>query len=82
MNDNCWYSAQGDFLCTKNKQSNLITPLYYDYALKEQFSLKPAYVNQEARAGACKERLSHGSILPATESEVSAKEQQAHSMLI
>lgn len=77
MSSKCWYSAQGDFTCTDSRMHDLITPLYYDYALREQFTiLNPAYISPQTRGNACKERLSYGNILPATESEIRGREQQ------
>lgn len=78
----CWYSTQGDFICPRSRVHNL-KPQYVQ--VREDFSantrVRPAYINDQTKLSACRERLSHGSILPATEAEHKGYPQQAQSGL-
>lgn len=79
----CWYSAQGEYKCFKNRVPDLITPQYYKFMKdergRENFShheLRPAYINDKAKGQSVKERLinsyigQEGLVIPASEYEI------------
>lgn len=73
MTSLCWYTAQGDFVCPKERLHNLKPQYIEDFSLEGQ--MRPAYVDDNAKMNACREMLSHYPYLPTTQRESLGKSQ-------